>query len=139
MSASLAPSPGLTASRLIRCGFVCRERDGEKGVRAKLGFVRRAIEVNHDPINARLLRGIASDDGGGNGIFDILDRFQNAFAEVFAFVPVAKFPSFVLAGACAAGNSRTAHGTAFQVNVGFNGGVPTAVESPFSLRTPFKE
>ena len=58
----------------------------------------------------------------------VLDRLENAFAEVFLFVPVAQFDGFVLAGAGAAGNGGPAARFVLERNVHLDGRIAPGIE-----------
>ena len=42
-------------------GFGVRERDGEDGVRAELGFGFRAVEIEHDAVDGQLVQRVDAD------------------------------------------------------------------------------
>ena len=60
---------------------------------------------------------------------DVADGFQHAFAEVAGFVAVAKFVGFVFAGGSAGRNCAAADGAAFEVDVGFDGGIAARIDN----------
>ena len=58
----------------------------------------------------------------------VLDGLEHALAEEAAFVAVAQFDGFVLAGGCAGGNRGAADRAAFEPHVHFDGGIAARVD-----------
>ena len=102
--------------------------DGEDGVGAEIGFVGRAVGVNHFAIERVLVGGVEAGDGFGDFGVHVADGFQDAFAEVARFVAVAEFVGFVFAGGCAGRNGGAADGAACDVDVGFDGGIAAGID-----------
>ncbi len=65
------------------------QRHAEHGVRAELGFVRRAVQLDHQPIDARLVEGILAGQRRQDFLGDVANGFLYPFAEVTFLVAVA--------------------------------------------------
>src|SRR5262249_50590573 len=79
-------------------GFGDGERDTENGVGAEASFVLRAIELDHDTIDAALIFSIHAEDGVGDFAVHRFHRVAHAFAEIAVRLAVALFVSLVCAG-----------------------------------------
>jgi hypothetical protein len=68
-------------------------RHTQNGVGAEtlLGF--RAVELEHDPVDAELVRGVAAVQGIGDASVDVLDRFLDALTTEALPVRVAQLQS----------------------------------------------
>ena len=60
---------------------------------------------------------------------DVLGGLPRALAQIARFVAVAQLDSFVLAGGCAGGHRRAAHGAVGQVNIGLDSGIATRIQN----------
>jgi hypothetical protein len=58
----------------------------------------------------------------------VADGFQDAFAEVARFIAVAEFVGFVFTSGCAGRDGCAADGAAFDVDVGFDGGIAAGID-----------
>ena len=96
---------------------------------AELGFVGRAVEFDHLVIDRGLILGFHAGDGRSNFLQDVCDSFARAFAEVTLGIGVAQLDGFMFAGGRAGGNSRAAHGSVGQNDIGFDGGIAPRVEN----------
>jgi hypothetical protein len=74
-----------------------------------------------------LFGGVEAEECGCDALVDVFDGLEDAFAEVACFVSVAEFDGFVFAGGGTGGNSGAADGTAFEVDVDFDGRIATGV------------
>jgi hypothetical protein len=72
--------------------------------------------------------GVAAGQGGGDVRLHVIHRLAHAFAQVAAFVAVAQFHRFVLAGGGAAGHDGASAGAAGEMNVGLDGGIAARVQ-----------
>ena len=97
-----------------------RHRDGEHRVCAEVGFVRRAVEIDHDLVDLRLQGGIVAMQRFGDRSVDIGDGFANAFAEIALLIVVAQFDGFVFAGGSAARDGGAAVAAIGEKNFGFD-------------------
>src|ERR1700722_1966078 len=102
-------------------------RDRQNRVRSKLRFFRRAIGLDHFPVDRFLIRGVQAHDGLGDFRIDVVYRFLHALAHIARFVVVPQFDSFVLAGRCAGGNRAPAQRSAFNADFGFDRGIPARI------------
>ena len=91
-------------------------------------FVFGAVDGDHGGVEEALVGGVDADELGREDGFDVVDRGENAFAEVVRLVAVAELDGFVLAGGCAGRNGGAAHGSAGEQDVGFDGGIAAGVE-----------
>ena len=115
-------------AELAGCGVRGGKRNGQKRVCSELALVWRAVEFDHRFVEGHLVQGVQFFDGRSDDIFDVRDRFKNAFAGVNRLVAIAKLPRFVFAGAGSAGNRRAAHRAAGEFDVGFNSWIPARIE-----------
>src|SRR5690606_31640195 len=81
----------------------------------------RAIQRNHLVIDGFLVGSICANQQVGKWAFDRLDRLENTFASVPAFVAVAPFERLVFASGCAAWHNGPACGTVLELDFNFNG------------------
>ena len=102
--------------------------DGENGVGAEARLRGRAIELDHALIETTLVGSVEVNDGLGDFRVDVGDGFQNAFAEIFRLVTVAKLERFVFTSGSAGRNRGTAEDAAFENDVRFHGGIPAGVK-----------
>jgi hypothetical protein len=58
-----------------------------------------------------------------------LNRLLNSLAEITLGVSVAELEGFVLSRRCATGDGGASKRAAFEHHIGFNGGIPAAVEN----------
>ena len=71
-------------------GCVCDcEGNTEHGVGTELALVGCAVEGEHGFVDRELVAGVEADEFGSDDVVDIVDRFQDALAEVAGFVAVA--------------------------------------------------
>jgi hypothetical protein len=104
-----------------------RKRHGQDGVGTEIGLVRRAVEIEHDLIDAFLLGGIEPRQCGSDLGGDVLDRPRNPFSAV-AVSAVTKLVSFQRPCRRPGRDRRPAKPSAGQKDLGFDGRVPAAVE-----------
>jgi len=62
-----------------------------------------------------------------------LNRLLYSLPEITLGVSVTELEGFVLSGRCATGDGGASKGTALEHHIGFNGGIPAAVENLASL------
>lgn len=84
---------------LCSAGLGNSQADAEDGVRAELGLVRGAIELDEQLVNGRLVLDIDArlNELRAEDRVDVLDGLENALAAPLALVSVAKLASLVLA------------------------------------------
>lgn len=113
-----------------RVGSSTSNRHGnrEDRVCAQVCFVRRAVELDHFVVDFDLVKRIVSDDFRSDNGIDVLYRFQNAFAQVTAFVSVTKLNRFVRACGSAGWNDSMAFSAGFQLNFDFDSRIAAGVE-----------
>ena len=80
-------------------------------------------------IDRLLIARIEADQFRSDLGVDVLDGFQNAFAEIDFFVVIAEFDGFMLAGAGAAGDGGPAEGAVFENDVDFDRGIAARIEN----------
>ena len=103
--------------------------DGENGVGAQLAFVGRAVGLDHAAIERGLVADVEAFDGFGDGAVDVVDGFENAFAEIARFVAVAKLESFVFAGGGAGGHGGAAARAVREDYVGLDRGIAARIKN----------
>ena len=115
---------------VIRRGVGNRQRDAQHRVGAQDLFVFRTVEFDHAVVDGRLIQSIEADDFVRDLFVDVVDRLQHPLAlEELLFLGVSQFPSFVHAGAGAAGDRRAAKRAVGQGHVDLNGRIAAAVEN----------
>jgi len=102
--------------------------DGEDGVGTETGFGGRAIEVDQIVVESALVNGVRAGDRFGDLGIDVGDGFEDALAEVFGLIAVAKFEGFVFAGGRARRNNGAAKSAGFEQDIGFDGGIAARVK-----------
>jgi hypothetical protein len=110
------------------CGARDRHGDAEDRVRPQLRLVRRAVELDHEPVDADLVERVESGDVLGQDRVHVLDRVQDPLAAVAHRVTVPEFDGLVLAGGGAAGHRRTADHAGFKFDIDFDRGVAAGIE-----------
>ena len=103
--------------------------DAENRVGAELGFVGRAVQLDHELIDRFLIARIEADQFRGDLGVDVFDGLGDALAELTFLVVVAQFDGFMLAGAGAAGDRGPAEGAVFEHHVHFDGGIAAGIEN----------
>ncbi len=99
-----------------------RERDRKNGVRAELGFVRRAIKREHRGVGFPFVRR-RTDQFPSDAAVHVRDRLQNTLAAVAFCVPVAQLERFMRPRGRAGRNRRRPHGAVGQPNRCLDSGV----------------
>ena len=102
--------------------------DGEDGVGAEGGLVGGVIEGDHGGVDESLVGGVEAGEFGAEDGLDVVDGFEDAFAEEVGLVVVAEFDGLVLAGGGAGGDGGAAAGAGLEGDVGLDGGVTAGVE-----------
>ena len=110
-------------------GLGVGQRDGEDGVGAELGLVRRAVEVEHDTVDSQLVQRIHAFERGKNLVGDVFDRLAHALAAETLGIAVAQFQRFEFARARAGRDRRAAHRATSQFHVNFNGRVSARIQN----------
>ena len=70
----------------------------------------------------------APSSAGPDGVVNIGDGAQRAFAQITGLVAVAKLDGFVLASGCSGGNRCAAHAAIGKDDIGLNSGIAAAVQ-----------
>lgn len=97
--------------------------NAQNGVGAQFGLVEGSVQGAHQRIRRGLFRRFQANQGRSDDIADIVHGLRDAFALVPGHVAVPEFPGLMFSGGGSAGDACRAYGSAFQVNVRFNGGV----------------
>ncbi len=104
--------------------------DAQHRVGAQVLFVFRTVELDHAVVDGRLIEGIEADDFVGDLFVDVIDRLEHPLAlEELLLFGISQFPSFVHAGAGAAGDRGPAKRAVGQGHVDLNGRIAAAVEN----------
>ncbi len=103
--------------------------DGQDRVRAQLGFVGRAVQLDHLAIDGALVFRVHAGDGRRDFLDDIRDGLARAFAQVALRIVIAQLDGFVLAGGGAGGNRGAAERTIGEKHVGFYSGIAARVQN----------
>ncbi len=111
-------------------------RDRQDRVGAQLALGRRAVEREHGVVELALVAGVHAFQLGGDHFVDVVDGLQHAFADVAALVAIAQLQRFVLAGGGAAGHGGAAARSAFQNDIGFDGGIAARIQN-FAAKNQF--
>src|SRR5690606_34547430 len=104
-----------------------RHRDAEDRVRAELRLVRRPVRLDEDLVDLRLLERVDADEGRPERLVDVLDRLEDALAEVALLVAVAELDRLVLTRRRAARDGRAA-AAARGLHFDLDGGVASRVQ-----------
>lgn len=91
---------------LVLCGGLGDgHRDAEDGIGAELALVGGAVELDEEVVDLLLGRDgeLCVDEGGADDLVDVLDRLEDALADV-VFAAVAELDCLVGAGGCAGGD-----------------------------------
>ena len=105
-----------------------RQADAEDGVRAELGLVRGAVEVEQGLVDQPLLVDVVPDDLLVDVLQDRGDRLLDTLAAVPGLVAVAQFDGLELAGGRARGHGRPGDGVVVEQNLDLDSGVAARVE-----------
>ncbi len=103
--------------------------DGQNGVGAQLGLVRRAVQRDHGLVEQPLVGGVHALQLGRNHGFHVGHGLQHALAQVVALVAVAQFHGLMLAGGSARRHDGAAQCAAFQNYVRFHGRIAARVQN----------
>src|SRR5207247_10312708 len=85
-----------------------REGHAEQCVRAELGLVRRAVELEQQPIDRALVGGVLADELRRDDVVDVAYRAEDTLAAVALLVAVAQLDGLVRAGRRAGWDHRRA-------------------------------
>ncbi len=107
--------------------------DGENGVGTETGLGGRAVERDHFVIEGALVGGVEASDGFGDFGVGVGNRLEHALSQIFRFVAIAKFESFVFAGGSAGRNGGAAQCSASEQHVGFDGGITARIDDLASM------
>ena len=106
---------------LARSGRLRRRHgNGEDGVRAELRLVFRAVRFEHRAVDESRIRSVDANDRLGERRIDVLDRLQDALAEVASLVAVTQFKRLELARRCARRRRRATEAAVLQNDVDFH-------------------
>ena len=104
-------------------------RDRENRVGSQLALVGRSVQLAHAAVDLALVAGVHAFEFGSDELVHVVDRFQNALADVARLVAIAQFDGFVLAGGRSAGNGSAASRAASENDVGFNGWISAGIQN----------
>ena len=79
---------------VFSCGARHCHRHCQHGIGAQTALVIRAVQVQHHLVDVSLLRRVQTDQGLSDFAVDIVNRLQNAFAQVTAFIAITHFQRF---------------------------------------------
>ena len=105
-----------------------RQRDGQDGVGAERGLVRRAVQLEQGLVDRGLLGGLHALDLGGDGLLDVLHGAAHALAAVALGVAVAQLHRLALAGGGARRHHGAAQGAGLELHLDLDGGVAAGIE-----------
>ncbi|EXI73875.1 MAG: hypothetical protein AW07_02011 [Candidatus Accumulibacter sp. SK-11] len=105
-----------------------RHRNREHRVRPEARLVFGAIEVNQRLVDERLFLGVETDDRLGNLGVDVLDRLQDALAEIAGGVTVTQLDRLARPGRRARRDRGPAHHPRLEEDVAFDGWVATRIQ-----------
>jgi hypothetical protein len=103
------------------------QRHADDRVRAEARLVRRAVEVDHRPVQAGLVGGVATGDRVGELAIDVGDRLHHSLAPP-ALTAVAQLGGLELARRCPAGHGRAAVAPGTQNDLDLDGRVAPRVQ-----------
>ena len=112
----------------FRRGAGHRQRGPEDRVGAEAALVRRAVELDQDPVDERLVAGVGPGQCLGDLAVDVGDRLQDPLAAVALLVAVAQLEGFALARGGARGHAGPSGGAAGKQRLHLDGGIPAGVE-----------
>ena len=99
------------------------EGDGEDGVCAEPGLVRRPVELEQDVVDDLLVVGVGFEQVVSDFVVDGLDGVQHAAAAVAVRVAITSFDGFVGARAGAGWDGGAAQRAAREMDIGLDGGI----------------
>ena len=102
---------------------------GQDRVRAQLGFVRRAVQLDHRAIDGALVFRLHAGNGRRDLLDDIGDGLAGTLAQIALGIVVAQLDGFVLTGGSAGRNGGAADGTIREMYVSFDRGIASRVEN----------
>ena len=65
---------------MVRGGARAGHRNGQRGIRAQIRFVQRAVKIDQLPIDRRLIERVVTLQLAGNQIVDVTDGLEHTFA-----------------------------------------------------------
>ena len=105
------------------------ERDAEDGVSAELRLGRRAVELEHELVDAALIASAKADELRCDDLVNIGHSLGDALAEIALGVAVAQFKSFVDAGGRPGRDGRATKSAVLEDDVDFNRGVSARIDN----------
>ena len=105
------------------------ERDAEDRIRAEAGFVRRAVEIDQELVEAHLVGRLHAGEGVEYLALDILDRVPHALAAEACGIAVAELHRLVRAGGGAGRNGGTPDGARLEQHLDLDGRVAARIEN----------
>ena len=112
----------------LRGGARHRHGDGQNGVRAELGFIRRAVQLDHFVIDGGLLFRFHAQDRRRDFLVDILNGLARSFAEIALGIVIAQLHGLMLAGGSAGGNGGPSNAAIGEVYISLDRGVAARIE-----------
>ncbi len=113
----------------LRHGASGGHGDGKDGVGAELAFVGRAVQRDHGLVDEPLIGRVHAFQFGRNHGFHVGHGLQYAFAEEVAFVAIAEFHGFVLAGGSTRRHNCAAQSAALENHISFHGRIAARVKN----------
>ena len=104
------------------------ERYAEHRVRAETGLVRRAVELDEELVDIRLVERVETVERLGDLAVDVFHRRLHALAEIAGLVSVAQLAGLVNAGGRAGRHGRAAYDAVIERHLHLDRGVAAGVE-----------
>ena len=111
----------------LRGGLGRGQGHAEDRVRADLGLVRRAVDVEHRQVDGALVVGVEADECLARAVLTASHGLQHALAEV-ALAAVAQLDGLELAGGGAGRHGRATDGSVVEGHLDLDGGVAARVQ-----------
>ena len=105
------------------------ERHAEHRVRAETGLVWRAVELDEDLVDIRLVERVQAVERLGDLAVDVFHSLLHALAEIAGLVAVAQLAGLVNAGGRAGGHRRAADDAVIERHLDLDRGVAAGVEN----------
>jgi hypothetical protein len=104
------------------------QRDAEEGVGAEPALVLGAVELDHAPVEGRLILTSMPTTAVAQLAADVADGLEHPLAAVAGLVPVAQLQGLPGAGGGAGGDRRAADGPVGGDHIGLDGGIAAGIQ-----------
>ena len=104
------------------------QRDRQDGIGAQAGLGRGPVELNHFPIERRLIGGVEAQQGRLDFLLDVGYGLEHALAQVAALVAITELNGFVFASGRARWNGCAAKASIGQEDICFDRGISARVK-----------